>query len=172
VLEQCASDVQFVRHAFVPQTYAPQLLVAAWLQVPLPEQDDAGWKVVPVQETPRPQAVDAAACWQPLAPLHVPVLPQGALAGHWPAGAGVPSASGVQVPGVVPLQVWQVPQAALPQQTPSTQLPLMHWLAAPQIDPLGLSAQFRFGAVPWQVNGDVQWESIEHVLRQVSPPHW
>jgi hypothetical protein len=38
----------------------------------------------------------------------------------------VPAASGVQVPGEVPAQVWQVPQVAVPQQTPLTQLPLMH----------------------------------------------
>jgi hypothetical protein len=35
----------------------------------------------------------------------------------------------------VPLQVWQVRQAALAQQTPLTQLPLVHWLAAPQATP-------------------------------------
>jgi hypothetical protein len=54
------------------------------------------------------------------------------------------------------LHVWQVPQAVLPQQTPFTQLPLMHWFPAEHVMPLGLSAQFRFGAVPWQVNGDRQ----------------
>ena len=74
------------------------------------------------------------ACVQPLAPLHVPVLPQGKLAGHWPAGAGVPAASGVHVPGVVPLHVWQVPHT-LPQQTPLIQTPLLHWFAPPQGSP-------------------------------------
>ena len=38
-------------------------------------------------------------------------------------------------------------RSALPQQTPLTQLPLMHWLAAVHTWPLGLSAQL-FGAVP------------------------
>jgi len=38
----------------------------------------------------------------------------------------------LQVPGVVPLQVSQMPQVALPQQTPLTQLPLAHSLPAPQ----------------------------------------
>ena len=47
----------------------------------------------------------------------------------------------------VPLQVWQVAQAALPQQTPSTQLPLMHWLPAVHARPFALSAQL-LGAVP------------------------
>ncbi len=53
-----------------------------------------------------------------------------------------------------------------PQQTPLTQLPLMHWLAAVHAVPLALSAQLRLGAVPWQVNGAKQWESIEQLVRQ------
>jgi hypothetical protein len=79
-----------------------------------------------LQDVGRPQETVVAPCVQPLAPLHVPVFPHGAAAGHCPVGAGVPAASGVQVPGAVPLQVWQVPQAALPQQTPLMQFPLMH----------------------------------------------
>jgi hypothetical protein len=118
---------------------------------PLPEQNDCGWNIVPVQLTAAPQETVAAPCVQPLAPLQTPVFPQGGLAVHWPVGAGVPAASGVQVPGVVPLQVWQVPQAALPQQTLLRQLPLMHWLPAVHAEPLALSAQFRLGGVPWQV---------------------
>jgi hypothetical protein len=61
-----------------------------------------------------------------------------------------------------------VPHAALPQQTPLMQLPLMHWLPAVQTDPFALRAQLRLGAVPWQVNGARQCESIEQVLRHVS----
>jgi hypothetical protein len=117
--------------------------------------------------------VEALACWQPLAPLQTPVLPQGALVlvGHWPAGAGVPAARGVHAPGAEPLHVWQVPHAVLPQQAPSMQLPLMHWFAAVQASPLALRAQLRLGGAPWQVNGARQCESIEQVLRQVSVPH-
>jgi hypothetical protein len=127
--------------------------------------------MVPLQDTGRPHDVDVEPCSHPLAPLQLPVLPQGGLAAHCPVGAGVPAASGVQLPGEVPLQVWQVPQAALPQHTPLMQLPLMHWLPAVQAVPLGLRAQLRFGGVPWQVNGDRHCESIEQVLRQVSVPH-
>ena len=83
----------------------------------------------------------------------------------------MPAGSGVQLPGLVPLQVWHVPQALLPQQTLFTQAPLMHSFAAVQAVPLGLRAQLRFGADPWQVNGDRQCESIEQLLRQVVPPH-
>jgi hypothetical protein len=59
----------------------------------------------------------------------------------------------------------------LPQQTPLTQLPLMHSLPAAHTVPFGFSAQFRFGGAPWQVYGATQWESIEQVARQVVPPH-
>ena len=117
-----------------------------------------------------PHETVAAACWQAPAPLHRPVLPHGGFAVHWPVGAAVPSARFVQVPGVVPLQVLQVPQLVLPaaseQQTPLTQLPLMHWFAAVQAWPGGLSAQLRLGGVPWQVNGAEQCESIEQLVRQ------
>jgi hypothetical protein len=85
---------------------------------------------VPVHDSAAPQETLAAACVHPLAPLQVPVFPHGGLAVHWPAGAGVPAASGVHVPGEVPLQVWHVPQVALPQQTPSVQLLLVHSFAA------------------------------------------
>ena len=38
--------------------------------------------------------------------------------------------SGVQLPGLVPLQVPQTPHVLLPQQTESTQEPVEHWSAA------------------------------------------
>jgi hypothetical protein len=68
------------------------------------------------------------------------VLPQGRAAAHWPDGAVVPAASGAQVPGVVPLQVWQVPHAVLPQQTPFTQLLVVHSWAAVQVAPFAFLA--------------------------------
>jgi hypothetical protein len=147
----------------------PQLVVLVWLQVPVPEQNDAVCKVVPVHDAGSPQETVVAPLVHPLAPLQVPVLPHGGAAVHWPDGAAVPAASGVQVPGVVPLQVWQVPQAALPQQTPLTQLPLMHWFPAVHTRPFAFSAQLRLGAVPWQVKGATQCESIAQLVRQISP---
>jgi hypothetical protein len=58
----------------------------------------------------------------------------------------------VHVPGEGPLHVWQVPQLVLPlgrpQQTLSTQLPLMHWFPAVQAWPFAFSAQLRLGGVP------------------------
>jgi len=88
-----------------------------------------------MHDSPAPHETLAAACVQPLAPLQVPVLPHGGLAVHCPAGAVVPAASAVHVPGEVPLQVWHVPQLGLPQQTPFTQLLLVHSFAAPHAVP-------------------------------------
>ena len=73
------------------QTYAPQLVAALWLHVPVPEQNDAGWNVAPLHEVGMPQETVAAASWQPPAPLHAPVLPHGGAAVQWPAGAATPA---------------------------------------------------------------------------------
>ena len=75
------------------------------------------------------------------------------------------------MPGVVPLQVWQVPHTALPQQTLLTQLPLIHSPPPEQASPLAFSAQLRLGGDPWQVNGARQCESIEQLVRQVGLAH-
>ena len=88
-----------------------------------------------MHDSPAPHETLAAACVQAPEPLQVPVFPHGGLAVHWPAGAVVPAPSAVQVPGAVPLQVWHVPQLALPQQTPSVQRLLVHSFAAPHAVP-------------------------------------
>jgi hypothetical protein len=86
-----------------------------------------------------PHEVVIGAFWQAPAPLHRPVLPQGALAdgAHCPVGAASPAAMFVQVPALpVTLQDWQVPQAADAQQTPSTQVrPLWQSAVALQVCP-------------------------------------
>ena len=79
-------------------------------------------------------------CWRPArtrpAPSHVPGEPAGrggrALAGR--ARTGRPPMF-AQVPAAFRLQDWQVPHAAVEQQTPSTQLPLVHSLPAPHTAP-------------------------------------
>jgi hypothetical protein len=38
----------------------------------------------------------------------------------------------VQLPGELPLQVWQLPHAAMLQHTLSTQVPTLHWFVAVQ----------------------------------------
>ena len=84
---------------------------------------------------------EVLACVQAPAPLQVPVLPQGGLARHWPLGAVVPVGIGEQLPRPLTLQAWQVPQAAVEQQTPSTQLPLLHSWPVPQAVPLPLTGR-------------------------------
>ena len=91
---------------------------------------------VPVERVPNPalqdavpavQALPAGTCVHSPVPSQVPVLPQ-ALAGHWPLGAVVPPAIGLQVPDLPgTLHDWQVPQdGPVMQQTLSTQFPLLH----------------------------------------------
>jgi len=100
------------------------------------------------------------------------VLPHGGAAAHWPAGAAVPAAMLAHVPTLpARLHAWHVPQLGLPQQTPLTQLPLMHWLTAVHCTPFGFSVQLRLGAVPWQVYGATQSVSAVQVVRQAAPLH-
>ena len=169
----CASSVQLVRQVLlVLHTYAPQPVVAVWLHAPLPEQNDAGWNVVPLHAMDRPHDTVDAACWQPPAPLQTPVLPHGGDAGHCPGGGTAPAAMNAHIPGLpAVLHAWQVGQLALPQQTPSTQLPLMHWLPAAHVRPFGFNAQLRLGAVPWQVNGARQSPSAVQLVLHAAPLH-
>lgn len=59
-----------------------------------------------------------------------------------------------------------MPQLLVPQQTPSVQNPLMHWLAALQLCPFGLSAQLLLEPDPWQVSGATQSVSAAQVVLQ------
>ena len=73
-----------------------------------------------------------------------------------------PAAIAAQLPAPLMLHAWHAGQLALPQQAPSTQLPLMHSPPAPQAAPFGLSAQFRVLPDPWQVNGARQSALLAH----------
>jgi hypothetical protein len=126
---QSVSAEQVVRHALTPQTYAPQLIVPGLVQVPLPEQNAAGVKVLPAQDAP-PQGTVVAACWQAPAPSQAPVLPQVAPAVQRACGSAAPLPTLPHMPD--PPQTWQVGQLATPQQKPSTQKPVAHSCAAAQ----------------------------------------
>ena len=119
-----------------------------------------------------PQLTVAAACVQAPEPLQVPVLPQGAvvLVGHWPLGAAVPGPMGAQVPMPLRLQALQVPHEALPQQTPSVQKPVMHWVPEVQERLFALSAQLFVLPEPWQVKGARQSLSAVQVVLQAVVP--
>jgi hypothetical protein len=67
------------------------------------------------------------------------------------------------------LQAWQAGQLALPQQVPSTQLPLMHWVPVVQATPFAFRLQLLV-VVPWQVNGARQSVSaVQDVLQAPVP---
>jgi hypothetical protein len=118
------------------------------------------------------QLVPSAYFWQPPAPSHLPFVPH--VAAPWSlqnvAGADVPAATGAHAPVPETLHAWQAGQLGLPQQTPSTQLPLMHWVPAAQARPLALSAQLRVAPAPWQVKGATQSASVAQVVLQAFAP--
>jgi hypothetical protein len=111
--------------------------VPAW-QLPLLHVPASVSDAAPAVQMAAEHVVPSAYLWQPPAPSHRPLVPQlGApLSAQASLGSMVPAATGVQVP-VLPatLQAWQEPQAALPQQTLSTQWPVPHWLLAVQPRP-------------------------------------
>jgi hypothetical protein len=100
---------------------------------------------VPPAQLAGEQIVLSAYFWQPPAPSHLPFVPQ--VVGPWSVqnvtGAAVPATTGAHAPVPETLQAWQAGQLALPQQTPSTQLPLMHWPPDAHASPFALSAQLR-----------------------------
>jgi hypothetical protein len=143
---QSVSTEQVVRQALTPHRYGAQLSVPGLEQVPLPEQKAVGVNVPAVQDG-LPHWTEVEACWQVPPPLQTPVLPQVVLpAGQPPWGSATPLATLTQIPDVP--HTWQVGQLATPQQTPSTQLPVAHWIGSLQAAPEAfLSRHIPFGPV-------------------------
>ena len=75
------STLQVMLQLVPLQTYGAQLEVAAAEQLPPPEQNAVGVKVLPVQDAAA-QLTVVGCCWQAPLPLQVPVLPQVPLAPH------------------------------------------------------------------------------------------
>jgi hypothetical protein len=158
---------QLVLQPLAVQAYVPQLIGACAGQVVLAgEQNDAGVKDDPLQVAGAHWAVELAQAPAPsqvlVFPHPVPVAPQRV--------SFVPAPSGAQVPAPFTLHAWQAGQLALPQQTPSVQLPLMHWVAALQLEPLGLRLQLLVPPLPWQVKGARQSPSAVHDVLQAPLP--
>jgi hypothetical protein len=166
---QLASVVQLVGHAPLLQRYAPQAVPPeALAHLPLPSQVEAPTARLSGVQVPGAQTVPAGCSRHAPLPSQVPSVPhvEAAVAAHWPAGAGAPAGKGRQVPRApVTLQAWQVPQLALPQQTPSTQAPLPHSAAAPHGCPNAFSDPQR--PFSQRVPG-AQSACVLHVLRQRS----
>ena len=150
-VEQSPSPAQLVRQPVVPlQTYGAQLEVADVSHTLLAHTPGFTSVEELLGHEAGAQVVPSAYFWQPPAPLHLPFVLHdvGPRSVQNVEGAGVPAATGAHAPVPVTLHAWQAGQLGLPQQTPSTQLPLMHWLPDAQARPLAFSAQF---PAPWQV---------------------
>jgi hypothetical protein len=128
--------------------------------------------VAPIGQVAFEHGVPSAYFWHPPPPSHLPFVPQVAAPRSVQnvAGAGVPAARGAHAPVPETLQAWHAGQLGLPQQTPSTQLPLMHWLPIAHARPLALSAQLRVAPAPWQVKGGTQSASVAHVVLHADEP--
>jgi hypothetical protein len=93
-----------------------------------------------------PQVTEVGCCAQPPLPLQTPVLPHGPFGAQRFCGSPAPAPTFAHVPGLeARLQAWQVAQAFVLQQTPSTQLLLVHWLPALHVPPSAFFA--------WQLPG-------------------
>jgi hypothetical protein len=103
-------------------------------QLPVPLQAPAGWKVVALVQLKLVHMMPAPV-WAQTPPEQNPVLPQGGLEPHRPCGSIFPSGTAAHIPGVEPLQTQQVAQEVELQQTPSTQLPVVHSWPEPQLFP-------------------------------------
>jgi hypothetical protein len=111
--------------------------VVAVAQVPPPVQETAGVKTLVVAlQLAVPQPTLLAACVQTPEPSQAPVLPQTVLPLQRPWGSVSPPVTLAQVPRPFMLQAWQVLQALVEQQTPSTQeAPPAHSWLVPQAVP-------------------------------------
>ena len=166
---QSASPVQEILQALVPQEYAPHDWVVVGWQVPVPLQVRAGVKVEPVQLAAT-QALPLAYSRQAPPPSQNPSVPQPAapLSAHWPRGSA-PAATSVQVPAVpARAQDRQAPRHPLAQQTPCSQKPEPHSVAAAQAVP----AAFFLHVPPIQKLSVTHCALVVQVVGQVPPvPH-
>jgi hypothetical protein len=86
-----------------------------------------------------------------------------------PVGSGPPAATGVQVPGAVPVaHDMQVPAQAVRQHTPCAQTPVAHSVPSLHEPPGGLSPHEPL----LQTEGDTQSASAVQIPLQTEPPHW
>jgi hypothetical protein len=102
-------------------------------------------------------------------PLHMPSLPQllmGSAVQPLPSSA-TPSGTSLHVPSdPASAQVRQVPEQALLQQTPSTQLPVWHSSPDSQVWPLSFLPHMPIS----QRKFVVHWALSVHELKQAVPP--
>jgi hypothetical protein len=122
-------DLQAVIEAQATPPWQP--LALGIEQVPAPLQVPAGVSRPPLQ-TGDPQLMVDGAYRQPPFPSQVPSRPQAAASMGQTLLDEPPAPTGLQAPVA---QVMQVPEHAVAQQVPETQLACVHWSFAVQADP-------------------------------------
>ena len=136
---QSLAEVHEVLHAVAPQRYGLHACVAEAGQLPVPLHEADAVCVPLLQDAARhavapPGYAHAAA----FVPSQLPAQAEPSLVHAVRVPTGAPLTI-VQVPGVTPpaftLHAWHCPAQAALQQTPSTQMPLPHSTAPPQVVP-------------------------------------
>ena len=140
---QSASMVQLGGQTPAAHLYAPQAKVPlGGTQAPLPLHRAGGVAVLVIEHEPAVHTVPAGYVRQAPPPSHLPSVPQPdiAVTAHTARGSTVPAATGAQLPRLpATLHARQVPHDAVPQHTPSTQLPVAHSGPSRQVWPAALS---------------------------------
>jgi len=163
---QSAVVAHVVLHAPVPHRYGAQL-TAVCRQLPTPSHAPTGVDVDPLHDAV-PQLVPSGIGRQAPLPSQVPLKPQGGVGRQPPCGSVAPTATGLHVPADPDtLHDVQVPQLAVEQQTPSTQLPLSHSDGAAHIWP----SRFFPHEPALQNMPPAQSASTAQAARQVAPLH-
>jgi hypothetical protein len=140
--------------ALVTGTQVPPPPVQAW-QVPqaLTVQQRPSTQLPVVQSVPAAQLLPGVV-------LHVPAAVQVLLPLQLSGSSALVTAAHVP-PG--PVQAWQEPQVAVPQQRPSRQCPEVHSPSAPQALPLGFFA--------WHAPAELQnWLAAQGAVVALQPP--
>jgi hypothetical protein len=160
-------------HAVAAQAYGAQLVVVPGLQVPAPSQLDAAVSIdVAAAHEAGAHGVPMASSSHDPAPSQVPSVPHvaRAIARQLASGSVPPLGTGWQLPALPETaQDEHAEQLAAPQQTCSTQWPLMHVVPSVHAPPFGV----RFVHDPLAHELPVaQSPSPAHVVRQLAPaPH-
>jgi hypothetical protein len=158
---------QLVRQAPSWQVKAPQLIGGSGLswQAPVPLHTRACTEVPPEAQTAPQLCPWGLGLHTPL-PLQRPVVPQGfaVVSSAQLSGSAPSSGTLLHIPWGL-AQLWHIPQLALPQQVPSTQLPEPHSLPPLQVAPSAFLPQAPSAQTPTE-----QCSSLWQVCRQLAAP--
>jgi hypothetical protein len=126
--------VQLVLQAVAPQTYGLQLAVTEAGHAPAPLQDAPAVAIPAAQLSVRHWDVGYAQA-APFTPSQAPPQEEPSVAHAARPACGAPETATHWPTLPATLQAWHCPLHAWLQQTPSTQLPFVHWFEPPQATP-------------------------------------